>query len=133
MAGLRLGYILCSDTDVLSRTEEAGQCWSVSAPAQYAGIAACGLSDFVARTRSVTAMERGFLMSGLRGLGLTVFDSDANFLLLQCKLPLKELLLEKGILIRSCEDFRGLDGSYFRVAVKTHEANTALLDALEEY
>ncbi len=72
-------------------------------------------------------------MSGLRGLGLTVFDSDANFLLLQCKLPLKELLLEKGILIRSCEDFRGLDGSYFRVAVKTHEANTALLDALEEY
>ncbi|NLO49226.1 MAG: aminotransferase class I/II-fold pyridoxal phosphate-dependent enzyme [Clostridiales bacterium] len=132
MAGLRLGYILCSDSDVLEKVDLTGQCWSVSAPAQYAGIAACKLSDFVSRTRELISRERSFLTRGLRSLGLTVFSSNANFLLLRCALPLKEMLLEKGILIRSCLNFRSLDDSYFRVAVKAREANTALLDALGE-
>ena len=38
--GLRLGYGLCSDTDLLERMEEVRQPWSVSIPAQEAGIAA---------------------------------------------------------------------------------------------
>ena len=38
MAGLRFGYCLCSDPAVLSSIEEAGQPWSVSAPAQLAAL-----------------------------------------------------------------------------------------------
>jgi len=40
MAGLRLGYLLCSGGDLAGRIAAWGQCWSVSTPAQVAGLAA---------------------------------------------------------------------------------------------
>jgi threonine-phosphate decarboxylase len=45
---------------------------------------------------------------------------------------LRSRLLEKRILIRDCANFQGLDGRYFRVAVRTGEENRRLLDALGE-
>lgn len=132
MAGLRLGYLICADRELLQRTEGFGQCWSVSAPAQFAGIAACSVGGFADKTRRLVSAERAFLSDGLSSLGIRVFESDANFILLKCDLPLKELLIKKGILIRSCDNFKGLDDRFFRVAVKTRPANEALLRALGE-
>ena len=37
MAGVRLGYCLCSDTELLARMRAAGQPWAVSSLAQAAG------------------------------------------------------------------------------------------------
>ena len=37
MAGLRLGYLLCSDSRLCDRIENTGACWSVSGIAQLAG------------------------------------------------------------------------------------------------
>jgi threonine-phosphate decarboxylase len=132
MAGLRLGYLICADREFLEKTDGFGQCWSVSSPAQYAGIAACSLDSFIEKTRRLVSTERAYLSEGLKNLGIRVFESDANFILLKCQLPLKKLLIEKGILIRSCDNFRGLDTRFYRVAVKTRQANEALLSALKE-
>lgn len=132
MAGLRLGYMLCSDTRLLKNTDSFGQCWSVSSPAQYAGIAACSVKGFVEKTRELIAEERPFLIDGIRELGIKAYDSDANFILFRSEAPLKERLIDMGILIRACGNFRGLDSRYYRVAVKTRQANRVLLDALRE-
>ena len=51
MAGLRLGYLLCSGGDLAGRIAAWGQCWSVSTPAQVAGLAALSLPDWEERTR----------------------------------------------------------------------------------
>ena len=40
---------------------------------------------------------------------------------------LKELLLEKGILIRACGNYEGLDERYYRICVRTHEENLELM------
>ena len=40
MAGVRLGYALCSNADLLAKMQAAGQPWAVSSLAQAAGIAA---------------------------------------------------------------------------------------------
>lgn len=40
---------------------------------------------------------------------------------------LKELLLEKGVLIRACGNYEGLDGRYYRICVRTHEENLELI------
>jgi histidinol-phosphate/aromatic aminotransferase/cobyric acid decarboxylase-like protein len=45
---------------------------------------------------------------------------------------LYDRLLEKGILIRKCANFSGLDESFFRIAVRTHEDNEELVSALAE-
>jgi threonine-phosphate decarboxylase len=132
MAGLRLGYLMTRDKALLNGVRDAGQCWSVSVPAQIAGVAALSGQDWAEKTRRLVREERRFLSEGLRDLGLTVFPSDANFLLFRSEKPLYTSLLRKGILIRSCENFKGLDLSYFRVGVKTRAENIALTEAVKE-
>jgi threonine-phosphate decarboxylase len=132
MAGLRLGYMLASDPALLAGVSAAAQCWSVSVPAQIAGVAAVACADWRDKTRRLADEERRFLSESLQELGPTVFKSDANYLLLRSDRPLYEPLLQRGILIRKCENFRGLDGSYYRVGVRTRAENTSLVHAVKE-
>lgn len=61
-----------------------------------------------------------------------MFPSDANYLLLRCEQPLFAPLLENGILIRSCGNFKGLDASYYRIGIKTRHENECLIQAVKE-
>lgn len=135
MAGLRLGYALFGDERCAHSVRECGQPWSVSAPAQAAGVAAARVlseTDFLARTRALIAEERDFLAGELSRLGFEVFPSSANFLLFKGAENLAKALLERGIAIRSCRDYRGLDERFFRIAVRTHEENERLTTALSD-
>ncbi len=132
MAGLRLGYIICRDTALLEKINAASQCWSVSAPAQVAGVAALGCEGWIEKTRRLVREERQFLMENLAKSGLKVFPSDANFLLFKSEKPLYAPLLKRGILIRSCASFYGLDDTFYRVGLKTRAENTRLAGAIKE-
>ncbi|NCB04689.1 MAG: aminotransferase class I/II-fold pyridoxal phosphate-dependent enzyme [Clostridia bacterium] len=132
MAGIRLGYAVCAQEELLHAMCERVQTWNVSTPAQAAGLAALGCLDFVAQERKLIAAERTFLTEELARLRCTVYPAAANFILFQSELPLYEGLLERGILIRRCANFEGLDSTYYRCAVKTRTENTALLRAMEE-
>ena len=132
MAGLRLGYAIFGNSTLANRVREFGQSWSVSSAAQAAGIAALKYKDFLCEMREIIKQERAFLTSELTALGIKVFPSETNFLLLKSDKPLKEMLLKKYISIRSCENFCGLDKSFFRIAVRSHSENTALINALKE-
>jgi threonine-phosphate decarboxylase len=61
-------------------------------------------------------------------------DSSTNFILIKIKknsTKLQKKLLKQKILIRDCKNFRGLDGHYIRIAVKSHKDNLKLVNALE--
>lgn len=134
LAGLRLGYCLSSNKRLLSRVEKMGQPWSVSTPAQVAGVAALKEDEYLSKTEENTAAERKYLTRSLRKLGLTVFDSFSNYILFKTEIPI-DLYLKlylKGILIRKCENFKGLDKSYYRIAVKGRKDNSRLIKALSE-
>ncbi len=130
MAGLRLGYALFGSRRYAERVRDTGQFWSVSSPAQTAGIAALSEKEYLFKTADVVEAERKYLCGELKRLGIQTYPSDANFILLRSARPLDRLLLREKILIRCCENYSGLDGSYFRIAVRTHEENTALIDAV---
>ena len=132
MAGLRLGYILNSDPGLHDKIVSAAQCWSVSVPAQIAGVAALSCTGWIEKTRRLVSEERHFLSESLSGFEIEVFTSDANFLLMRSECPLYEPLLKKGFLVRSCGNFNGLDSSHFRIGVKTHEDNSRLINAIRE-
>lgn len=131
MAGLRLGYILSSDVELLSRVYAAGQSWPVSSLAQAAGIAACAEHDFVISSRQLIIAERMYLISALRQLGIEVLSGQANYLFFKSAiLDLALRLEQKGVLIRSCANYRGLDSCYYRIAVRTRTENDQLLVAI---
>jgi len=133
MAGLRLGYLLASDKILLEKVNSAAQCWSVSVPAQIAGVAALSCRGWAEKTRRIINEERHFLSTNFENLGIKVFESDANYLLLQSEHPLYEMLLKRGIMIRRCENFKGLDSSYYRIGIKTHRDNICLIEAIKEF
>ena len=132
MAGVRLGYCLCGDRVLLDRMAAAGQPWAVSGLAQAAGIAALDETEYVAAVRNLIEAERPKMTAGLRALGLRVVEGRANYLLFRADETLGETLREKGVVLRSCGNYPGLDGSWYRTAVRTAAENERLLKILGE-
>ena len=135
MAGLRLGYALCADTALLERMSAGGPPWSVSTPAQAAGLAALTqCPDWPSQARAFLEGERPALAEGLSALGLDVVPGQANYLLFRAAgvADLKESMLTQGVLIRSCANYHGLGEDWYRVCVGPTEQNRRLLAALSE-
>lgn len=132
MAGIRIGYGLCSDDEMLKKMCEICQCWNVSLVAQRAGIAALQCAEYVRDTLEILETERTYLTEELEKLHIKVFKGETNYLMLHCDEGLYDLMLEKGILIRSCANFRGLGQDYFRIAIKDHHQNEMLIEALKD-
>lgn len=130
MAGLRLGYALCGNDNNAEKIRQSGQFWSVSVPAQAAGIAAVKEKEYVCKTVGYVKREREFLKSGLQKYGIKVFPSAANYLLFKADKGLDDKLIDKGILIRNCGNYEGLGDGFYRIAVRTHEENKLLLSAV---
>ena len=66
----------------------------------------------------------------MRRMGLCVFPSEANFIFLRSEVLLYERLLERGILIRDCGNFRGVGGGFYRIAVRGRGENERLVEAV---
>ena len=133
MAGLRLGWTLCSDEALLAAVGAAGQVWPVSNVAQAAGTAALSDDAFIARTRALVAKERPRLAAGLTQAGCTVYPGQANYLFFESPAPdLYDRLAARGVLIRDCANYPGLRPGDCRVAVRTPVENDALLRAVCE-
>lgn len=133
MAGLRLGYCLCGDTELLEAMRAAGQPWAVSTFAQVAGIAALEDTEYPGALRALIAKERDYLSRNLSELECRVIPGQADYLLFYSDdVDLDAKLREHGILIRNCDNYDGLGPGWFRIAVKGHEDNEALVAALRE-
>lgn len=130
MAGLRLGYCLSGDRELLTAMGRCVQPWNVSLPAQRAGVAALGETAFLEQTRAVIQAQRGWLKGQLESLGLYVCPAQANYLLLYHETPLYELLLRQGILVRDCSNYHGLCRGWIRVAVRRAEENQVLVETI---
>ncbi|MDR2803636.1 MAG: aminotransferase class I/II-fold pyridoxal phosphate-dependent enzyme, partial [Treponema sp.] len=113
--------------------------WPVSTPAQYAGIAALTEKNYITNARALVKEERARMKDEFRRLGLDVLGGDANFIFFRVSIgsgfdknTLFDILLRRNILLRRCDNYRGLNDSYFRAAVLTHDENTLLLRSLSE-
>lgn len=134
MPGLRLGYMLTAAQALTDAVRATMTPWEINLPAQLAGVAALEETEFVEKTRALIRAERAFLVQMLPTLPYVekvyVPVSDANFILFrteQTAPDLKALLLEKGVLIRACGNYEGLDERYYRICVRTHEENLELI------
>lgn len=131
MAGLRLGYGLCNDRALLHNMNRKRQPWSVSIPAQVAGIAAAKDVSFAVESRIEIKTEREYLKQELKNLGYIVLDSQANYIFFQGPRDLYETCLIKGYLIRDCSNYEGLTTGWYRIAVRGREENTKIIEALK--
>ena len=109
MPGVRLGYLVCSNAELREKIRRQLPEWNLSVFAQRAGIACAEQSEqYLQDTVEYVKNEREYLWEGLEKLGIRVVSGEVDFLLLYTTQPIYDSLLAKGILIRNCENFRGL-------------------------
>lgn len=131
LSGLRIGYGVFPQS-LIGRMKEYKEPWSINTLAQNAGMAALDDKDYHERTMSVFRREKQFLEQELRRIGVEYVPSVPNYYLL--RLPKAKTavsaLRKKGILVRDCSNFEGLDASYIRIAVRSRPENERLLKEL---
>ena len=132
MAGMRLGYAIFGSEKTAAKAAETGQAWSVSTPAQAAGIAALKLNGYAEKTSKIISGERDYLSAGLRSMGFEIIPSEANFILFRCGVPLDKMLIQRGIAIRNCGNYDVPGSGWYRTAVRLRGENELLLAAIRD-
>ena len=135
--GLRLGFAVV-EKNLAERLNAAKDVWNVNFLAQKAGVAALADEKFLQDTRTWLEVEQKYFVERLKKLpDVKIFQPSVNFILFKLKSKekaeqmLKKLRTEK-ILLRSCENFVGLDGRFLRSAIRSRKENDFLLDAMEK-
>ncbi len=121
LAGLRVGYALGSP-DVLVRLTMQRAHWPLGT-LQLTAIAACCAAEAVAEAAAGAARLaalRAEMAAGLESAGADVVDGRAPFVLFS--MPgadvIRKHLQDRGIAVRRCDTFVGLDQRYLRAAVR---------------
>jgi histidinol-phosphate aminotransferase len=128
-AGARVGY-LAADPAVVDALRLVRLPYHLSTLTQAAALAALRHADATLAQVAQLRDDRDRLVDELRGMGLDVVDSDANFVLFG-RFPDQraawQALLDRGVLVRDV----GLDG-WLRVSVGTTAECDTFLTALRE-
>jgi threonine-phosphate decarboxylase len=135
LAGLRLGW-LAAAPQLAAQLAAGREPWRLSTPAIAAGLACLQATALRAATLQAIPILRHELSAGLTRLGCQVYPSVANYLL--CRLPdrapsageVMAQLCRQRILVRPCNDFKGLDERFLRLAVRSAADNRHLLATL---
>lgn len=135
LPGLRLGFAV-AEKNLAKKFNAAKDVWNVNFLAQKAGVAALADEKFLADTRKWLEVERKFFVERLQNLPVKVFSPSVNFVLFKVRTEkiaseILKKLREQKILLRSCENFVGLDGRFLRSAIRSREENILLLDNLQ--
>ncbi|MDO8734680.1 MAG: threonine-phosphate decarboxylase CobD [Elusimicrobiota bacterium] len=136
--GLRVGYLV-GNKKIIKRISKFQPTWSVNCFGQLVSNQIINDLNYIKQTRECILKEKEIFFKKLEMIsGLKPYPPSANFIL--CKLienrfnskTLSDLLARKGILIRDCSNFRGLNNKFIRFAVRKHQENEILMDILRK-
>ncbi|GFZ30693.1 threonine-phosphate decarboxylase [Clostridium zeae] len=139
LPGIRLGYGVTRNIDLIKSIERNMEPWSVNTAAEIAASCIFDDQEYINATLDWIGSERRYLYEKLSKLnGLKVYTSSSNFLFLELldeKMDAYELqkkLLEYNILIRLPKGFNGVSRYNFRIAIKDRINNDILINSLKE-
>jgi threonine-phosphate decarboxylase len=134
---LRVGYLVGSP-DTVAQVGAVGPTWPVTILAANALREAIQDEEYAQATLRENECARSSLTMLLADLGVRVFPSTANFLLLRLRdgwpdsRQIRDILIHKHhIVVRNCDSYEGLEiGRYIRVALRTAADNARLVEGL---
>ena len=138
MPGLRLGYGVTSNKQIIKNIYEYKEPWTINSFAENLSNYLFKDKEYINGSKNYYINERKFMLEELRKISrLKVYDTDTNFVLIKLDddeaNSLKLELFEKyNILIRDASNFIVLDKSYIRVAIKSHNDNKVLIESLRK-
>jgi threonine-phosphate decarboxylase len=139
MPGIRFGYGVSSDVEFIEKLSKFQIPWNINSFAEVAIKTVLKDTEYINNSKVIIKKEREYFYLKLKEIKFIdkVFESHGNFLLLKLKEASGEDIfnycLSKGLLLRRCRNFRGLDDSFIRLAVKSREDNDKLLKIFMNY
>ena len=137
--GLRLGYALCGNSDLVSELASVKDPWTVCSLAEVAARLMFSDSKYISATKELISSERKRVTDALLNVsGLKVYEPVANFVL--CRITkenvdadiLFDKCIRRNMMIRNCSSFPFLDNTYFRICFMNPADNDRLLEVIRE-
>ncbi|NLM04335.1 MAG: threonine-phosphate decarboxylase [Clostridiales bacterium] len=137
--GLRLGFGITCNKDILNRINNTSLPWSLNTFAGYFGEVLLTEDEYVDKTHKWLEEEKARFVAKLKEIrGIKVYEPAVNFILIKIIKDnidvdiLKEEFLKESILIRDCSNFKGLDKKFFRIAIKAPSLNDGFIKVLKK-
>jgi threonine-phosphate decarboxylase len=137
LAGVRIGFGVGSP-DLVKILKRVIMPWSVNSLAMFAAAEAVKDIEFIKKSRLLISNSKKQMLEMFKTIPwLKIYPSETNFLLIEIirkdltSTQLAEGLAKKGLLIRDCKDFDGLNNRFFRVTVRRPEENRKLVEQIK--
>ncbi|MCC0665147.1 pyridoxal phosphate-dependent aminotransferase [Clostridioides sp. ZZV15-6597] len=137
MPGLRLGYGLTSNSKIMDKIYEYKEPWTINSFADMLSNFIFEDKDYIRNSKEFYIKERKYMLQELKDIrNIKVYDTDANFILIKLYKKIadelkKDLFKRGNILVRDASNFIGLDDSFIRIAIKSHEDNKILIENIK--
>lgn len=137
LPGIRLGYGISSNEELLKYFKEKEILWQINSVAEICGKVIFSDEKYIDEVYEFIKSRRDYFYKEISRIkNLKTFESYGNFILVKILKgidagKLRQKLMEKGLVIRNCENFKNLDNSYFRFCILDDDANEKLLKNLK--
>jgi threonine-phosphate decarboxylase len=137
--GLRLGYAICGNADLLKEMNQRKNPWTINSLAAIAGEIMFTDDSYIKDTRALISKERsriGKILDTYKNV--QYFTPTANFVLLKIlreditSMDLFEAAIKNEMMIRDCSTFPFLNNKFIRFCFMTPQLNDALLSVIQE-
>lgn len=135
--GMRIGFAIGGENNI-KKMMVYKEPWSVNVLGSIAAVESLNDAEYIEESRKYIARERAYLFSALTRISwIRPFPPAANYIFAGIERGglnadvLSDILIKKGILIRTCSSFEGLGEGFFRVAVRNRVENEKLVNALK--
>lgn len=136
--GIRLGYGIISNEEVKREILKKIPLWNINILATIMGEVMFRDEEFIENTLVHVKKEIKNLIEKLKTIDyIKVYETKGNFILCEISsgkkaTELYNILATKGMIIRDCASFEGLDENFFRVCILKTEDNKKLIDEMKK-
>ena len=138
LAGMRIGYGLACD-EIIEYMHRIKPVFSLTRLSFVAALNTFKDTQYITESIKKGIESRQYLYDEVSKIdGLKIFPSKSNFLLINVKdtgFTASELafeLMKKGIIVRDCTSFKGLDEYWIRISICTLEEDEKFIKILKE-
>ena len=138
LAGMRIGYGLACD-EIIEYMHRIKPVFSLTRLSFVAALNTFKDTQYITESIKKGIESRQYLYDEVSKIdGLNIFPSKSNFMLINVKntgFTASELALElmkKGIIVRDCTSFKGLDEYWIRISICTLEEDEKFIKILKE-
>jgi len=136
LSGLRVGWLYSPNKSFVEQLSSFRAPWSLTE------IAISKAKELISReytrvVENIISLRESLIRELSKFKKVKTFESRANFVLFKLMKVEPSIFSSyfenRGILLRNCADFHGLDDSFFRVSVKSSRANEIFLDTVKSF